>query len=128
MTTSLPGHIRIPNVLALILAIGLFCTLQTHAFGSEATEHEQIDYLLDVIGSSDLVFIRNGSVFSGLEAKAHLQRKMYFSSDSIQTTDDFINYIASESSTTGIIYYIRFPDGTQIEAGSWLRNKLAEKK
>jgi hypothetical protein len=97
----------------------------TQAFADQKSEHAKIVYLLKTIGSSDLVFICNGDEYTGEEAMDHLQEKMNAAGGRIFTAEDFINYIASESSMTGIPYYVQLPDGTQIEAGIWLRNKLA---
>jgi len=106
----------------------LSCAFSAKAFAGQISEHEKIAYLLNAIGSSDLVFIRNKTEYTGAEAKAHLQEKMDSAGDVIRTAEDFIDYIASESLTTGIPYYVRLADGTQVESGIWLRGKLAKMK
>jgi hypothetical protein len=117
-----------PRVL-LAAAIVLFsCAFGTKVFADPEFEHSKIVYLLDAIGSSDLEFIRNGVEYTGKEAKAHLEEKMAFVNGRIRTAEDFINYIASESSVTGISYYVQSADGSQIEAGIWLRRQLAAMK
>ncbi|MDR3424100.1 MAG: DUF5329 family protein [Alphaproteobacteria bacterium] len=105
-----------------------FFSLNTSAIANQESEHYKIVYLLNVIGTSDLVFIRNGVEYTGEEAKAHLQEKLDFVGDHIRTAEDFINYIASESSVTGVSYYVRLADGKQMEAGIWLRGELAKMK
>jgi len=84
--------------------------------------------LLAAVGSSDLVFIREGGEYSGKEAKAHLQTKLAFAGWRVHTAEDFITYIASKSSINGRPYYVRLTDGTQMEAETWLRSKLANLK
>jgi hypothetical protein len=98
------------------------------AFPDKGVEYYKIVYLLNVIGASKLVFIRNGVEYTGEEAKKHLLDKLHVAGDDIRTAEDFINYIASESSSSGITYYVRFDDGTQVEAGIWLRQELAKMK
>jgi len=100
----------------------------TKVFANPESEHYKIDYLLNMIGSSDLVFIRNYTEYTGKEAQTHLREKMDYTGDSVHTAEDFINYIGSESSATGTPYYVRLANGTQIESGIWLRSKLAELK
>ena len=90
------------------------------------SEQEKITYLLNVIGTSKVIFVRNGVEYPGTEAKAHLQMKLEAAGDAIQTVDDFIAGIASHSSMTGQPYYIEFPDGTMMEAEKWLHDKLAD--
>jgi len=97
-----------------------------HASTNNLSEQEKISYLLNIIGTSKLIFIRNGVEYPGREAKAHLQKKREAVGNAIQTVDDFINNIASHSSITGKPYYIEFPDGTKIESEKWLRDKLTD--
>jgi len=98
------------------------------AFPDKGVEYYKIVYLLNVIGDSKLVFIRNGVEYTGEEAKQHLLNKLHAVGDNIHTAEDFIYNIASESSQTGITYYVRFDDGTQMEAGIWLQRELAKMK
>jgi hypothetical protein len=124
---------RFRSVLALRVLLATAIVLSPFAFGSEVLadqdpEHSKIVYLLNAIGTSDLVFIRNGVGYTGKEAQSHLEEKMDSVSERIRTAEDFINYIASESSVSGISYYVQRADGSQIEAGIWLRRQLAEMK
>lgn len=121
-------NIILLRILFVVVIIILSSAFGAKALASEEVEHSRIVYLLDMIGSSDLVFIRNGVEYNGAEARDHLQEKMDYAGDSIHTAEDFINYIGSESSVTGIAYYVRLANGTQIEAGIWLRGKLDEMK
>jgi hypothetical protein len=122
------GKVLISHVLFVAAVIILLLSFEAKAFPDRATEHSKIVYLLDAISSSNLVFIRNGAEYNGEEARAHLQDKLDVAGDRILTAEDFINYIASESLITGMPYMVRLADGTQMEAGVWLRNRLAEIK
>jgi len=97
-----------------------------HASTDIRSEQEKIAYLLNVVGDSKVIFIRNGVEYPGKEARAHLQMKLDAAGGAIQTVDDFITILASHSSMTGQPYYIELPDGTMIESEKWLRDKLAE--
>ena len=98
----------------------------SHASTTNLSEQGKIAYLLDVIGTSKVIFVRNGVEYPGTEAKAHLQMKLEASGNTIQTVDDFITNIASHSSMTGQPYYIEFPDGTMMESEKWLRDRLSD--
>ena len=110
----------------IIVFFSLLCGMK--AFAYPHSEQYKIAYLMDEIGSSNLVFVRNEVEYNGEQAKAHLQHKMDSAGGLIVTADDFINYIASESLTSGTPYYVQLDDGTRIESGIWLRAKLAEIK
>jgi len=120
--TLLLRTLFIAGIIILSFAFG------ANALAGQTSEHDKIAYLLNAIGSSDLVFIRNETEYTGAEAKAHLQEKMDYAGSLIHTAEDFIDYIASESLTTGTPYYVRLADGTQVESGIWLRSKLAKMK
>lgn len=92
---------------------------------SDLSEQGKISYMLDVIGTSKVIFVRNGVEYSGKEAEAHLQMKLRTAGPAIQTADDFIDKIASHSLITGKPYYVEFPDGSRIESEKWLREILA---
>jgi hypothetical protein len=98
-----------------------------HASTDNVSEQEKISYLLNVVGTSKVIFVRNGVEYPASEAKAHLQMKLDAAGSAIQTADDFINDIASHSSMTGQPYYVELPDGTKIEAQTWLREMLARR-
>ena len=102
--------------------------LAAQAFAAAPSEREKISYLLNQIAYSDATFIRNGQEYSGIEAKAHLQSKLDYAGGRVHTAEEFITYIASKSSATGKPYYVRLPDGTEMEAAQWLHERLAEKE
>lgn len=111
---------------ALILLLSF--VFVTKVFANEESERLKIAYLLNAIGSSDLVFISNGLEYTGKEAMDHLQEKMDSTGGRIHTAEEFIAYIGSESSTTGIPYHVRLADGTVIKSETWLRGVLARMK
>jgi hypothetical protein len=100
------------------------------AWAAEAShslsERERIGALLDVVERSAARFIREGTEYSGAEGRKHLERKLWWAGQRIRTAEEFIEGIASRSSTTGRPYRVRLPDGEEMETGPWLRQKLAD--
>jgi hypothetical protein len=121
-------HHPIKRALLLILMIISVLGFGADAFAKPMSEHAKIVRMLDIIGSSNLTFIRNGIEYNAKEAKQHLQDKVDFFGDQIRTTDDFIKYVGSKSIVSDTPYFVRFPDGTEVEAAVWLRQQLAEMK
>lgn len=94
---------------------------------ADSTEEEaaRIRQLIDHIRSLEgAIFIRNGEEHTAIEAAEHLERKWDFAGDDIQTAEQFIDDLASKSSTTGEDYIIRVNDGTEIASGEYLHQQL----
>lgn len=93
----------------------------------ELSQEDRIDALISLIeNSEDLVFIRNDDEHTAQEAADHLRRKLDFAGDRVETAEQFIEHIASGSSTTGRPYQIRLPDGETVNSGPFLRELLAK--
>ena len=88
-------------------------------------ERARIETLIDAVAKSGIVFIRNGSEHTASEAADHLRTKWSRAGDRVKTADDFIEALGSRSSQTGEPYRVRLPDGTERDAGPWLRELLA---
>jgi hypothetical protein len=98
---------------------------------SKLTEKEKITYLLDELEKSKLIFIRNGDEYSAKDAREHMLKKLDYAGNRITTADQFITYIATKSSLSGKSYFVKYPDGKQVESAIYLRNlllKIEEKK
>lgn len=85
----------------------------------------EIDYLLDAVAASDCAFIRNGKEHSAAEAGDHLQMKRRRGSRYYDSTEEFIERIASRSSWSGRDYQIRCGDEPTVTARAWFTNLLA---
>jgi hypothetical protein len=83
----------------------------------------EIDQLLGNIANSNCTFIRSGQEYSAAEARKHLEMKMNFVLSRLESTEQFIDKLASESSTTGEPYQIRCGN-TQTVARTWLNTQL----
>jgi hypothetical protein len=91
------------------------------------TEAARIRQLIDHVRSLEgAVFIRNGEEHTPAEAADHLQRKWEAAGDQITTADQFIERLASRSSTSGEPYVIRFANGKETPSGEYLREQLEE--
>ena len=117
-----------PRTLMVAALFLLSLSLAPKSLADQESEQYKISYMLNALGASDLVFIRNGAEYTGQEAKDHLEKKLVLADGLVRTAEDFINYIGSESSMTGIPYHVRFADGTQIKAALWLRGILVGMK
>jgi hypothetical protein len=95
--------------------------------GEQSLERAKIQGLIEQVdGLKGAVFIRNGAEHTPAEAAEHLRRKWDAAGDQIATVDEFIDNIASKSSTSGEPYRIRTKDGKEMEAGVYLRDQLEQ--
>jgi hypothetical protein len=87
----------------------------------------EVEHLLESIETSGCTFLRNGSWYSGSQAKAHLLSKYDYlaARDLIMTTEDFIDKGATKSSLSGLPYKIRCGNDAAVETRQWLRAALA---
>jgi Family of unknown function (DUF5329) len=90
-----------------------------------AVEQTKIDWLLEEVGNSKAIFIRNGKEYDASRAVSHLKTKLLFAGRRVQTVRQFIVGVASRSSESGLPYEIRLPDGRQAPMGTWLLERLA---
>lgn len=88
-------------------------------------ERAKIEYLISRIRRSSYTFIRNGKSYNGLKAARHLTTKYHRRFGAIKSAVDFIENVATRSSTTGEAYVVRFPDGRIYPAADVLLNELS---
>jgi hypothetical protein len=89
------------------------------------TEKDKITALIANVQSlKDARFVRNGREYNSAQAAEFLRRKWQASAASIATARDFIEKIASISSTSGQPYTLRFKDGTEKNSGDYLLSVL----
>ena len=100
----------------------------------ESNDQAKIQFLLKRVEKSEGVFIRNGEEHPAGKAKDHLEHKMnmarkmfwFFGPSRKISIQEFIEKIASKSSTTGEVYKIRLKDGTTLPTGDWLKEQLKD--
>jgi hypothetical protein len=73
----------------------------------------------------DAVFIRNGKQYNTDLAAEFLRRKWKSCRSEIRSAADFIDKVASFSSTTGKPYSIRWRDGTERSSAEFFRAQLS---
>ncbi len=83
------------------------------------TLDDEIDYLISSVGKSGCTFIRNGKRYSRKDARAHLKSKRRRNAHLIDSAEEFIEKIASKSSTSGKVYLISCIGEDQQTAGEW---------
>lgn len=108
-----------------VMTLFLFQPL-TEAGLTEADE-KQIEALIASVGRMvDTGFIRNGRAYNSAIAAKFLRLKWQQQSDKVRSAEDFIEKVASFSSTTGRLYMIRFSDGREIPCSVVLRDELSK--
>ena len=87
----------------------------------------EVDTLLNRLQASGCQFNRNGTWYTGSEAKDHLSRKLEYieGKASIGSTEQFIDLAASRSSSSGKAYLVKCGSNAPIESKLWLSNQLA---
>lgn len=87
----------------------------------------EVNFLLDYVESSGCEFYRNGTWHDSKSAQVHLRDKYKYlvAKDLVNTTEDFIEKAATESSFSGQPYNVRCNGGTTVTSNQWLRDELA---
>ena len=73
-------------------------------------------------------FIRNGKSYDSTDAAKFLRGKWDSKAKEIETAEDFIQKVASVSSTSGQPYLIRFSDGREVKCGDYLKELLKKEE
>jgi hypothetical protein len=117
---------------ALILTIAVTalalsaCSAALRAADLPPAEDKQIEALIAAIERlADAAFIRNKQPYGAAVAAEFLRRKWRHREANVGSADDFIEKVASFSSTTGQPYLIRFSDGRETSCAIFLRTELS---
>ena len=94
------------------------------AVSSAPVENEEIEYLLDQIGSSGCAFVRNGKAHDSEAAAAHLAMKYRRAQRYVGSAEQFIERIATGSSWTGEPYQVACEDKAPVASAAWLSGAL----
>ncbi len=92
------------------------------AEGEQTTK--EIEYLVEFIRASDVVFIHNGTEHTAEEAAAHIRRKREHFKRKIRSAEDFIALTATKSLLGKEPYRIRGKDGREVASAAWLTEEL----
>lgn len=105
----------------------LLCLIPCTALARDAKQDARIEHLIGNVESlKGAVFIRNGTEYDTKAAGAHLRMKLDKAGDKVKTAEEFIDGIASKSSTSGKAYQIRKPDGTVVDTRPYFYTTLKE--
>lgn len=87
----------------------------------------EIEALLAKLQASGCQFNRNGSWYSGAEAKDHLLRKLEYIEDkgTVQSTEQFVELAASKSGLSGKPYQVKCGSELPVESQLWLSKQLS---
>lgn len=121
---ALAGRTTFRNVLcAVVLACSL--VLSIGVLANESHVESEINALLEVVAKSGCDFQRNGSLHASPDAAEHLALKYSRGRRYVETTENFIDRLATKSSWSGRSYAV-ICDGVETPSGSWLHAQLFE--
>ena len=109
-----------------IVGAALYGLLSCSALAKMSAEEDaDIQYLFDFVATSGCTFIRNGSDSNSEAAADHLRLKYSRGKRHVNSAEQYIDRLASESSWTGKKYTVNC-NGEISESGSWLHKALSE--
>lgn len=107
----------------LLLLVGLAMVMPVHATPN-AQDSATIEYLINYVSESDMVFERNFSKYKSDRAASHIRKKYDHFLDDIDSPEEFIELCASKSLMTGSEYNVTDPAGVTIKSRDWLLGEL----
>jgi len=109
-----------------VLMLGLLLVPAARAEPPQSVQLE-VNFLLGYIEGSGCEFYRNFFWHDSKTAQAHLRGKYKWlmARNLINTTEDFIERAATESSITGQPYEVKCNGGAPVTSKQWLRDELA---
>jgi hypothetical protein len=111
---------------ALLACAATLALALPHAALASSAEpaKDEIEHLLEFVGTSSCTFVRNGTEYPGDKAREHLAGKYQFAGSRIGTAEEFIRYLATQSSMSGEPYHVKCGK-TEGLAGAWLNDELS---
>ncbi len=109
-----------------VLVLGLLSVPVARA-DPPTSVHIEVNFLLGYLEGSRCEFYRNGTWHDSKAAQAHLRDKYKYlvARNLVNTTEQFIERGATESSITGQPYQVRCNGGATVTSSQWLRDELA---
>ncbi len=103
-----------------------FTAAMAQAAPLPAPARAEVDALLARLQTSGCQFNRNGSWYSGAEAKDHLLRKLDYleRKDMVKNAEQFIELGAATSSASGKPYMVKCGAAAPVESKAWLTAEL----
>src|SRR5262245_35145678 len=114
--------------LARSVGLALFVAVALNSVDAQqkpTTEKQKIEALLKHVEEmKDAKFVRNDAEYDAKTAARYLRGKWEANEAAIKTAKDFIEKVASVSSTTGKPYLVRQKDGKEMKSGDYLLAEL----
>jgi hypothetical protein len=108
---------------SLWLLVGFVFAIPVYATPS-SQDAETIEYLIDYVSQSDMIFVRNFGKHIPERAASHIRDKYNYFVDDIDSPEEFIELCASKSLVTGSEYRVVDPAGNKLKTRDWLMGAL----
>ena len=108
-----------------VFLLWIVATRSVDVLAVEPEADAEIRRLLDRVGESGCDFERNGTRHNSRDAANHLALKYDRGARYVETAEDFIDRLASESSWSGKPYYV-ICDDERAASGEWLHQLLVD--
>ncbi len=102
-----------------------FLLFATAALAGTRSEAERIEMGIKTIETSKVVFVRNGSEHSAYAAGKFMRGKLKKAGNQVKTFEEFVDKLATKSTTSGLPYLVKLESGTTLPLAQWLREKDA---
>jgi hypothetical protein len=106
-------------------AFALLLSISGYARSVTPAVEVTISHLIGYVENSGCSFVRNGSGHDGKAAAQHLRDKYRYGRDNIDTTEQFIDFVAAGSSVSGEPYLVKCGNDAPQRSAIWLREELA---
>lgn len=108
-----------------VLMVGLLSAPVARAEPSTSVQIE-VNFLLGYLEGSRCEFYRNGTWHDSIAAQAHLRDKYKYlvARNLVNTTEQFIDRAATESSLSSQPYKVRCNGGAEVTSKQWLHDEL----
>jgi hypothetical protein len=113
-----------PAVAAACAAI-LLTAPSTGLTDVPASQRAEVDHLFEFVRTSKCQIERNGKLYAGAAAVEHMQKKYEHFRDEIDSTEKFIELVATRSEASKKPYLIRCDGRSAMPTGDWLLAELA---
>jgi hypothetical protein len=110
------------NAMKFVLAI-LMLIFTSTCFAADVKQSE-INHLLQYVEKTNCKYERNGTMYSGKEAAAHMSKKYAYFKDKISSAEDLIDYAATKSELSGKPYTIHCSGKPVMKSRDWLLKEL----
>jgi hypothetical protein len=114
------------STLVSMLMFGLLLIVRLALAEPPKSVQREINLLLNYIETSGCEFYRNGTWSDSKTAQTHLLRKFKYlaAKDQINTTEDFIEKVATGSALSGQPYEVKCKGTTTVPSKQWLQDEL----